>query len=414
MIGLERPNPQNGEVPNEPTDRPLGLVVLVSADTGWVLRRRAEAVSLGLRCAWRPLGEPVAVMRDASLVWLDLRTPGALDGLPGLRAHSDADILCFLPVHDPVRALEAMQRGAHRVFDLHCEWSSMAPVVMTLLQARNDKPERRIGRIVVDERAARVWVDERQLTLTPAEFHLLEVLSRRPGAVVTAEQLAREALAVSDAGSRALSVHMCNLRRKLGAAADHLKTVRGEGYLVEAPSAANSKGPSRSMIEGVLNALGTSFDAAHLALAPLHALLGMRRSLMVSALVETASKITPQQLNQARALLDRLSTVKHAPELFSDTELDLFAFLAGIVSRPMLVRLVEETAREAARSPWYREVIGRNAELAHLTYEQLYELVSNKEAHLRDRAESPLLSLDTAIVETRPHHGVAAHAERHA
>jgi two-component system, OmpR family, response regulator QseB len=65
--------------------------------------------------------------------------------------------------------------------------------------------------------------------LTPREFDVLSVLVRASGAVVTKHRLSQSLAPLDDpVDFNAIEVHICNLRRKLGA--DWVKTVRGVGY----------------------------------------------------------------------------------------------------------------------------------------------------------------------------------------
>ncbi len=71
--------------------------------------------------------------------------------------------------------------------------------------------------------------------LTSVEFNLLEVLLRFAGQVVTREKLADAALGRKFAPfDRSIDMHVSKVRKKLGdngAAEDHIKTVRGVGYI---------------------------------------------------------------------------------------------------------------------------------------------------------------------------------------
>lgn len=67
------------------------------------------------------------------------------------------------------------------------------------------------------------------LALTSQEFRVLSSLYSAGGRVVTRTGLA-QLLDVYPAGSRALDVHVCRLRRKLGPARQQLVTVRGVGW----------------------------------------------------------------------------------------------------------------------------------------------------------------------------------------
>jgi two-component system response regulator CpxR len=73
------------------------------------------------------------------------------------------------------------------------------------------------------------------LSLTTAEFDLLEVLLRNAGKVVTRDQLAQAALGRNLAPfDRGVDIHLSKLRKKLGGghySQDRIKTVRGYIYV---------------------------------------------------------------------------------------------------------------------------------------------------------------------------------------
>ncbi len=83
--------------------------------------------------------------------------------------------------------------------------------------------------IDVDEERWEVRVLGRLLHLTRLEFELLAALHRADGRVITRSVMA-DLLGVYDGATRALDVHVCRLRNKLGTAADALVTVRGVGW----------------------------------------------------------------------------------------------------------------------------------------------------------------------------------------
>jgi DNA-binding response OmpR family regulator len=80
----------------------------------------------------------------------------------------------------------------------------------------------------LDEERWEVRVRGRLVHLTRLEFELLAALHRADGRVVTRARMA-DLLDVYDR-SRALDVHVCRLRAKLGPAATALVTVRGVGW----------------------------------------------------------------------------------------------------------------------------------------------------------------------------------------
>lgn len=87
------------------------------------------------------------------------------------------------------------------------------------------------GRIRFDPASGDVWVDGQPVVLTRREVALLASLLQAHGRCLGAEQL-KDSLYGFDVEieSNALSVHVHNLRRKLGAGV--IETVRGRGYRI--------------------------------------------------------------------------------------------------------------------------------------------------------------------------------------
>jgi two-component system phosphate regulon response regulator PhoB len=87
------------------------------------------------------------------------------------------------------------------------------------------------GELVIHPGHHEVRVNNRPLPLTPTEFRILQLLALRPGWVFSRYQIVDGARG-DDAGvtERSVDVHIAALRRKLGAQADIIETVRGVGY----------------------------------------------------------------------------------------------------------------------------------------------------------------------------------------
>lgn len=76
-----------------------------------------------------------------------------------------------------------------------------------------------------------VSVDGRPLVMQRREFALLEYLVKRRNQLVTREDLLRDVWrGKRDVGSRTIDVHVCRLRRKLGAAGKQIQTLVSLGY----------------------------------------------------------------------------------------------------------------------------------------------------------------------------------------
>ena len=91
------------------------------------------------------------------------------------------------------------------------------------------------GSLSRDLRNRRVRVDGREVDLSGREFALAEAFLRRPGDVLTREQLLSQVWVYDfDPGSNVVDVYVRYLRRKVGA--ERVETVRGLGYrLVDVP-----------------------------------------------------------------------------------------------------------------------------------------------------------------------------------
>jgi len=89
----------------------------------------------------------------------------------------------------------------------------------------------RIHDLVINPGRREVLLRQKPVDLTFTEFAILHALARRPGWVLTREQIVDAVrgadYAVTD---RAVDVQIVGLRRKLGAKADYIETVRGVGY----------------------------------------------------------------------------------------------------------------------------------------------------------------------------------------
>jgi DNA-binding response OmpR family regulator len=111
----------------------------------------------------------------------------------------------------------------------------MARVRAILRRAGNGptaKPELAHGPVALDEGRRQVTVDGEDVKLTRKEFDLLADLMRRPGLVLTREQLLERVWDYDHPGAtRTVDVHIRQLRKKLGPTAGaYIETVVGVGY----------------------------------------------------------------------------------------------------------------------------------------------------------------------------------------
>lgn len=91
--------------------------------------------------------------------------------------------------------------------------------------------EIRFGRLRVDRKAHRAWVDGEEIALTPLEMRLLWTLWERRGRVQSRGTLLDDVWEASpENNTRTVDTHVKRLREKLGAAGGYVETVRGVGY----------------------------------------------------------------------------------------------------------------------------------------------------------------------------------------
>ena len=179
----------------------------------------------------------------ADLVLLDLGLPD-LDGREvcrRLRTESRTPIIVVTARDDEVDQVMLLEMGAEDYVVKPFRFRELVARIRAVLRraelpanAAGERPVR-VGELIVDRRRRRAWLGERELTLAPKEFDLLDLLARQPGAVCTREEILSEVWDPHWWGpTKTLDVHVGALRRKLGDP-KWISTVRGVGYRLEQP-----------------------------------------------------------------------------------------------------------------------------------------------------------------------------------
>lgn len=99
----------------------------------------------------------------------------------------------------------------------------------------------RIGGWLFDDAAQTLNNGQETIRLTTMEINLLRALIKKPGEVISRENLA--SVCELDAGERTIDVQVTRLRRKIeqdSKAPKYLQTVRGKGYLLRAEVAGDA------------------------------------------------------------------------------------------------------------------------------------------------------------------------------
>lgn len=185
-------------------------------------------------------GLATVLLERPDLVLLDLMLPG-LDGLAvcrHIRANPDTGQV-------PIIMLTAKSEDADIVAGLDAGANDYVtkPFSIEVLLARIRAMLRRpssgqtqtleLDGLVIDDATHRVTLDGQPVSLTLSEYRILGLLVRHRHCVFTRgiiiERISEEQKIVTD---RTVDVQMVNLRRKLGAWASHVETIRGVGYRV--------------------------------------------------------------------------------------------------------------------------------------------------------------------------------------
>ena len=88
--------------------------------------------------------------------------------------------------------------------------------------------------ITLDENRHTVLVNDSEVELTYKEYEILKHLMKNKGIVLSRDRLMELVWGYDfEQGNRTVDVHIQSLRKKLGAAGEHIKTIRNVGYKIE-------------------------------------------------------------------------------------------------------------------------------------------------------------------------------------
>jgi DNA-binding response OmpR family regulator len=222
-----------------------GLVLVVEDDraiadlVGLYLRRdgfgvQVETDGAAALAAIRRLA-PVAVVLDVGLPGMD-----GVEVCRRMRAEQDWTPVLFVTARDDeVDRILGLEMGADDYVTKPFSPRELVARVRTVLRRAGGTPGREevltLGGVQVDVDRRRVHAGGAEVALTSTEFDLLTHLVRAPGRVFSREQLLSAVWGyTASAGTRTVDVHVAQLRAKLGAASP-IRTVRGVGYVADAP-----------------------------------------------------------------------------------------------------------------------------------------------------------------------------------
>ena len=163
-----------------------------------------------------------AAAHPPELVVLDLGLPD-MDGtevIAGLRGWTSVPVLVLSGRSDSSDKVEALDAGADdyvtKPFGMDELLARLRAMGRRAAPTGEEPPVVRFGNVVVDLVARRVTRDEVDVRLTPTEWHLLEVLVRHPGRLLSQKQLLAEVWGPGyESAQGNLRLYMGQLRRKL-------------------------------------------------------------------------------------------------------------------------------------------------------------------------------------------------------
>ncbi|MFM9371727.1 response regulator [Streptomyces sp. Da 82-17] len=189
----------------------------------------------------------LAADRHPDVVVLDLGLPDmdGVDVIKGLRGWTRVPILVLSARHSSDEKVQALDAGADdyvtKPFGMDELLARLRAAVRRAEPAADDNGTDaaivEAGDFTVDLAAKKVHRGDRDVRLTPTEWHLLEVLVHNTGRLVSQKQLLQEVWGPSyGTETNYLRVYMAQLRRKLEADPSHPKhfiTEPGMGYRFE-------------------------------------------------------------------------------------------------------------------------------------------------------------------------------------
>lgn len=180
-----------------------------------------------------------AGIKNYDLLILDLTLPG-MDGLEvckEIREKYDIPIIISSARSDVSDRVVGLQIGADDYLPKPYDPKEMHARIMSLIRRYKKATPAEDGpsdtAFKVDERRYEIYFHDNLLTLTPAEYEILEYLIKQHSFSVSREQLVYHCKSLKDKDSKSLDVIIGRLRAKLNDSSKnptHIFSVRGIGY----------------------------------------------------------------------------------------------------------------------------------------------------------------------------------------
>jgi two-component system response regulator CpxR len=187
-----------------------------------------------------------ALSGDHRLAVLDVMLPGmnGFEVLRRIRQTSRLPVLLLTARGEDVDRIVGLEIGADDYLPKPFNPRELVARIRAILRRTTpgDQPAAdvlRVGDIELDPATRTVRQAGKPVELTSVEFNLLQVLLAEAGRVVTRERLVDAVLSRKFSPfDRSIDMHVSKVRKKLGdsdGGTDHIKTVRGVGYIFARP-----------------------------------------------------------------------------------------------------------------------------------------------------------------------------------
>ncbi len=178
-----------------------------------------------------------AMTQDFDLLILDINLPG-MDGYvicAMLRQNKKSMPILMLTARSTQNEIiHGLNIGADDYLTKPFDSDELIARARALLRRRSDEKQAKLttGAITLDSNSREVWKGDKQVSLSPKEFALLEFLITHKGVVQDRPRILEHVWGGRDdlMFSQTVDVHVAYLRRKLGKSV--IQTVPGKGYRI--------------------------------------------------------------------------------------------------------------------------------------------------------------------------------------
>ncbi len=219
-------------------------ILLIEADYALgqlIVDALAEARHQAIHVMNYDVGLERAIVNDFDAIVIDRALDNNTDGLnivKAMRAEGDlTPVLLLSGLSDVEDRVEGLKAGANdymgKPFSLE-ELVARLDALCRPRKAQRFSPKLCAGDVEIDLLSREVTRAGKRIVLPPHEYKLLEFFIRRPGQVVTRQQMLKEIWNYNfDPGTAIIEVHLSRLRKKIDGPFDQtiLHTIRNVGFV---------------------------------------------------------------------------------------------------------------------------------------------------------------------------------------